>query len=360
MQTRSIKGSKIAVALLSLLALMFSGFLTAPAAQADGGEGESLPNQEILLDQLGVNGIEDPIELVPGTHGNRIPEGVHLCFKNELGYEFKLDPEGNQGGTFEGVGHWQITDHGTFLFTPDPNRENPVFSAPSVDYFACGEGSENLNPGTITVNFSRNDYDHVFGEADMCPGTPKDVEVDWSGCSIFSLPNQNKTVNQGEEFDITPGKDGDKIPDIADPKTVAFEELEGSELSPDGKTLTVPGEGTWTVGVGLFHFVPENDNPPTKLTPIKYTANGKDGSENVKAGTVTVKISVPEEPSVPDDNQTTPPKDKTPKKQVVEKKVVRSNPLPPTGADGAVMWLAGLATLLAGGALVVARRRTWK
>jgi len=64
--------------------------------------------------------------------------------------------------------------------------------------------------------------------------------------------------------------------------------LDGT-LSEDGKTLTVPGEGVWTLDDnGDVTFVPEdgfNGNP----TPIDYTAKDNYGNDTVNDGTLSIK-----------------------------------------------------------------------
>ena len=84
----------------------------------------------------------------------------------------------------------------------------------------------------------------------------------------------------------------------------------GSTLSPDGKTLTVPGEGTWTVDptTGDITFTPE-DGFVGDPTPISYTVSDTTGNTSEPA---SVTVDYPQDPPVATDDTATAPSTGTP------------------------------------------------
>jgi uncharacterized repeat protein (TIGR01451 family) len=92
------------------------------------------------------------------------------------------------------------------------------------------------------------------------------------------------------------GNDSD--PDGAlDPATVVFvSPPAGSTLSPDGKTLTVPGEGVWTIDpvTGEMTFTPEAGFTADP-TPVSYTVADNDGNVSSPA---TVTLAFDLQPSI--------------------------------------------------------------
>ena len=107
-----------------------------------------------------------------------------------------------------------------------------------------------------------------------------------------SASNDTLTAPTGSTVTIDPlSNDGD--PDgTLDPTTVSFANpRSGNTLSADGKTLTVPGEGTWTIDstTGSISFVPNagfTGNP----TSVQYTVQDADGLTS-NTGTVTVNYT---------------------------------------------------------------------
>lgn len=74
-----------------------------------------------------------------------------------------------------------------------------------------------------------------------------------------------------------------------DPTTIVYTQENKGTLSDDGKTLTVPGEGTWTIDLntGAFTFSPD----PAFVgdpTPVRYSGSTATGIPPVEPGTVTV------------------------------------------------------------------------
>ncbi|MEO9322650.1 Ig-like domain-containing protein [Nocardioides sp. C4-1] len=104
-----------------------------------------------------------------------------------------------------------------------------------------------------------------------------------------------------------PGEDGAGDPgDGFDPTSVVFSitgQPTGSTVSPDGTTLTVPGEGTYTAGddgVVTFTPVPTFTGP---TTPVSYTVTDDYG--NPATSTITVVVT-PIDPTATDDTASTP------------------------------------------------------
>ena len=110
-------------------------------------------------------------------------------------------------------------------------------------------------------------------------------------------PNQTATLNPV----TTPGSG-----DITDVKFVAPADGKGS-LSADGKTLTVPGEGTWTIkldnGQPVATFAPDKDYSGP-VTEQQYTVT----DSNDKTATGKLDVTINEPPSAKDESATTNPK----------------------------------------------------
>lgn len=87
------------------------------------------------------------------------------------------------------------------------------------------------------------------------------------------------------------GNDTDLNGNIDPTRTVFTSPPPGATLSPDGKTLTVPGEGTWTINAttGAATFTPILgfvNNP----TPVRYTVTDTTGLTS-NAGLITITVS---------------------------------------------------------------------
>ncbi|WP_341366143.1 isopeptide-forming domain-containing fimbrial protein [Yoonia sp. BS5-3] len=125
--------------------------------------------------------------------------------------------------------------------------------------------------------------------------------VDYDQAGTISFINCQPPVAEDDEFDDGAAI-GDTVTglDILDNDTVGDTDLDPTSvvftltglpadatLSDDGKTLTVPGEGVWTVDDdGLVSFDPEDDfeqNP----TPPSYTVDDEDGDTSNEA-TITL------------------------------------------------------------------------
>src|SRR5690606_37164725 len=82
-----------------------------------------------------------------------------------------------------------------------------------------------------------------------------------------------------------------------DPDSLRFptgEQPAGSQLGPDGKSIVVPGEGTWAIepeGVVTFQPVPEFHGP---TTPVHYEVTDSLG---IPTGSTLTAVVVPVNPT---------------------------------------------------------------
>ena len=192
-------------------------------------------------------------------------------------------PEATDGGktlvTDEGT--WQVGDDGFVTFTPAPGY---VGTTPPVTYrITDANGQTDTADLSVTVR----------------PGPvaqPDDATT-----------AQNVDVTLSPLDDDTAGQRADGSAGALDPATLVLLAgglPEGSELSEDGRTLTVPGEGTWTVDPdsGEITFDPE----PTfrgEASTVGYSVQDQAG--NTASSTLDVTVT-PIDPVATDDAAKTP------------------------------------------------------
>ena len=156
----------------------------------------------------------------------------------------------------QGEGVWRVGDDGVVTFTPETN-----FSGEPTDikYTVELENGKRSNCANIDIRYELRVRDD---SATMNVGGETRVNV--LGNDLGSIDKDTLRL---------------VIPENA-PK--------GTELSNDGKTLTVPGEGVWSVVTnGVVKFVPEDGF--TKVpTPIHYTVENGDGT---KSNEGTIKLT---------------------------------------------------------------------
>ncbi|MCI1672790.1 MAG: Ig-like domain-containing protein [Bifidobacterium tibiigranuli] len=106
--------------------------------------------------------------------------------------------------------------------------------------------------------------------------------------------NASQTINPNDTATLNPASTKG-TGDIADVKLVAPADPSKGSLSPDGKTLTVPGEGVWTIalqdGKVVSTFKPETDyhGPVTEQQYVVTDSNNLPSNE----GKLDVTINVP-------------------------------------------------------------------
>jgi len=102
----------------------------------------------------------------------------------------------------------------------------------------------------------------------------------------IEIPDYNHSVNAGDDANITDIANNKDI-NKSSVKFIAPDNIDAT-LSPDGKTLSIPGEGVWRLDAqGNATFSPEEGfygNP----TPVEYTAKSIYGKDAVSNGTLTV------------------------------------------------------------------------
>ncbi|MEM9214533.1 MAG: DUF4347 domain-containing protein [Cyanobacteria bacterium P01_F01_bin.150] len=156
--------------------------------------------------------------------------------------------------TVPGQGTWTVNSTtGEITFTPVPGfTGNPT----AVGYTVRDNTGAISNAATVRINYF----------------TPGQLVAPTASDDVLTVTN----VSQGSIDPLTNDVDVDGS---LDPTTVVFVNVpQGSSLTPDGKTLTVPGEGTWDIDLstGLITFTSEagfQGNP----TAVQYTVADNDG-----------------------------------------------------------------------------------
>ncbi|QQU24778.1 SdrD B-like domain-containing protein [Corynebacterium ulcerans] len=190
-----------------------------------------------------------------------------------LPVEYKLvDASGNPTDKVEvpGRGTYTIDSDGVVTFEPHP------------DFVGVAN--------TVMVTATQGEVTHVSQYTPIV--IPKD------GDGEFPLPHFVDKGETGEPVTVTPGKGNhpDYPADLL-PETVKFVEEgqpKGAEISEDGKKMTVPGQGVWTIDEnGNFTFTPEADFGGSPDT-VKYNGEDEYGNSGTNDGTVTIVYPVPE------------------------------------------------------------------
>lgn len=167
--------------------------------------------------------------------------------------------------TVPGEGVWTVNPAtGEITFTPDPAL---VGDPTPAAYTVADDDGNPSNEALVSVDFGE---PPVAGDDTVVSGAIGPVTLD-------PLVNDNDA-------------DG-----VIVPGTVVFTGTvppSGATVSPDGKTLTVPGEGVWTIDTaGQISFDPDPalvGNP----TPVAYTIDDDDGNTSPPA-TVTLEFGEP-------------------------------------------------------------------
>ncbi|MEM7251569.1 MAG: Ig-like domain-containing protein [Pseudomonadota bacterium] len=170
--------------------------------------------------------------------------------------------------TVPGEGVWTVNaTNGDITFTPEANfTDQPT----AITYEADDASGNTSNEATVTLT-------------DAAGPTADDDNGVFVGSPI--------------EVDVVVNDDGEPI----DPTSVVITSNPGgTTLAPDGKTLTVPGEGVWSVNAttGAITFTPEAGftGPPAAIT---YTVDDADGNTS---NTATVTLTVGLTPVTDDDS----------------------------------------------------------
>lgn len=170
-----------------------------------------------------------------------------------------------------------IDESGLTLLNADDNNDgiDDGVNASYVD----PDGLVNV-PLTTLTNTDLDDRDADYRSLDVVPTlVPPTANDDTLTAPVGTPVTINPLLNDSDA-------DG-----TLDPTTVLFEPAPGSTLSADGKTLTVPGQGIWTINptTGLISFTPNSGFTGTP-TPVAYTVKDNEGLRS-NAGTVTINYT---------------------------------------------------------------------
>jgi CshA-type fibril repeat protein len=259
----------------------------------DGFTGKTTPVPYIVTDENGLTATAnlDVTVLAPPTASDKsatTDPGKAVTLDPETGFGTSqkftgvaFDDKGATTKDVPGEGSWTISlnDKGQpeAVFTPVDGFTGKTTPVP---YIVTDE-----NGLTATANLD------VTVNKPLTPPTTNDK-------SAAINPNQTATLNPV----TTPGSG-----DITDVKFVAPADGKGS-LSADGKTLTVPGEGTWTIklddkGQPVATFAPDKDYSGP-VTEQQYTVT----DANNKTATGKLDVTINEPPTAKDKSATTNPK----------------------------------------------------
>ncbi|MBM1385780.1 OmpA family protein [Ponticoccus sp. SC2-24] len=175
--------------------------------------------------------------------------------------------------TVPGEGTWSQDDStGDLTFTPEAGfTGDPT----PVTYTFRNDVGQVSNSATVTI-----DYDA------QPPAAVDDTFVSGANGPVTDTPLSNDSDADGTLDATTVVLTGTGAP-------------AGSTLASDGKTLTVPGEGTWTVNAttGAITFTPEA-GVTADPTPASYTVDDNDGNTSNEA---TVSVTFGDAPVAVDD-----------------------------------------------------------
>ncbi|MBM1220647.1 OmpA family protein [Ponticoccus sp. SC6-64] len=174
--------------------------------------------------------------------------------------------------TVPGEGTWTVNaTTGAITFTPEAG----VTADPTPASYTVDDNDGNTsNEATVSV---------TFGDA---PVAVDDIFVSGANGPVTDTPLSNDSDADGTLDATTVVLTGTGAP-------------AGSTLASDGKTLTVPGEGTWTVNAttGAITFTPEA-GVTADPTPASYTVDDNDGNTSNEA---TVSVTFGDAPVAVDD-----------------------------------------------------------
>ncbi|WP_275655550.1 GEVED domain-containing protein [Streptococcus mitis] len=219
-----------------------------------------------------------------------------------------VDPSGNlvKSYTKAGQGTYTVTDD-KVTFTPEPNfvgkADGIVLRAVDANGHSTGwtaltdqHGVENINDGTHTTGTKTMDAVYIPTV------TPKEIV----GTPEESTDIQGKPQTKTPKFSIDVDKDGDgTAPDAVTPSAQYPAKLvdPATGQPTDEKTVTVPGEGTYTIDptTGAVTFTPEPQFTGTaKGINVSLTAPvGQDKDGNPVTATATAKYTPTVTPVTP-------------------------------------------------------------
>ncbi len=170
-------------------------------------------------------------------------------------------------------GTWQVNSNGTVTFTPAAGYTG---TTPAVEYRIT-----DVNGATDTALLTVTVRPGPTAQPDVAT-TPHDTTV-----TVPLLPND------------TPGQNADGTPGSWDPTSVVFT---SPNATNGGRTLTVPGEGVYTIDpvTGVVTFDPEAGFTG-QATPVGYQVTDRNGGTVKSTLTITVGPEAPVLPAPADD-----------------------------------------------------------
>jgi CshA-type fibril repeat protein len=202
--------------------------------------------------------VDDMVTVQAGHEGSTTVNVAENDSNNTLPTSVTIGCEqlGVQSLTVANEGVWNVNDDGTLTFTP----ENGFMADPTDIQYTIGLASgERSNCATVDIRHELLAVDDV-------------AALNVGGISIVRVLNNDfGSINSGTVKLVIPNNP-----------------VAGTTLSNDGKTLTVPGEGVWTVNdEGVVTFTAE-DGFTQAPRAINYTVENGDGTRsNVASITLT-------------------------------------------------------------------------
>jgi len=280
------------------------GYVVSPQDQDD----------DVIDSDVDENGKSEVITVVADQINSTVDMGIYTE-GSTIGDRVWYDEKDGESNGIQDVGEQGVHDLKVTLYDSHGNAVQTTRTNASGEYHFT-----NVIKGTYTIGFSELPNGYIFTKAGEGADAERDSDAKLNGRTnsirvngknnITSIDAGIKEMNVGYSGnDIKRGISGqDVVIDVLandregtytlDPKSVKITSTpEGSTLSDDGKTLTVPREGVWSVNpeTGVITFIPE-DGFVGDPTAISYGVKDTHGNET------TAEVNVNYPPVANDDN----------------------------------------------------------
>jgi CshA-type fibril repeat protein len=265
-----------------------AGYVVSPQDQDD----------DVIDSDTDATGKTDVITLTADQINSTVDMGIHHE-GSTLGDRVWYDEKGGVSNGLQDEGENGVQDVKVTLYAANGDEVKITQTNASGEYHFT-----NIPKGDYTVGFSELPDGYVFSIKDQGANEEADSDVNANGrtdmITINGVHNLThidagiKTIRTGDAgSDIEQGISGKNVViDVLandnegtyefDASTVKIASTpDGATLSEDGKTLTVPAEGVWSVDpvTGAITFTP-NDGFVGDPTPISYTVSDTQGNES--------------------------------------------------------------------------------
>ncbi|MBU1668512.1 carboxypeptidase regulatory-like domain-containing protein [bacterium] len=264
-----------------------AGYVVSPQAQDD----------DVIDSDADETGKTDVITLTADQIDSTVDMGIHHE-GSTLGDRVWYDEKDGASNGIQEVEEYGVHDVLVVLYNASGNEVNSTRTNASGEYHFT-----NVPKGKYTIGFSNIPDGYVFTTADQGSDEARDSDVNSNGrtatitvngvSNITDIDAGVKKVRTGDaNNDIKRGITGQNVTiDVLandtegtynfDASTVKITSTpNGATLSDDGKTLTVPGEGVWSVDptTGAITFTPKDGfvGDPTAIT---YSVQDTEGNE---------------------------------------------------------------------------------